>query len=240
MMICRVWGKKKRATETKENELIPSMVVPVNAVQSDNDNTDGKGESNLKKKQQNLQGDRSHNHNDIKPIDKPTVTERAIETKETTNVSTSKEKVQESSNIEENGCKQQIGQEQEDTSQQDFSSSSTNLPTEIIEQKGVHLVVDFKTDQLSQAVEKADDAPAENPSYSFASSLFFSTEKPDLVTISKKKSSTFCGHETDLFFPNFFLDSGQSIRIKLTESDKHPTPVPVAVSRQEGFSCKNE
>uniref|UniRef100_M1AUN1 Uncharacterized protein n=1 Tax=Solanum tuberosum TaxID=4113 RepID=M1AUN1_SOLTU len=76
-MICRVWEKKEeKATETKENELIPSMVVPVNAVQSDNDNTDGKGESNLKKKQQNLQGDRSHNNNDIKPIDMPTVTER--------------------------------------------------------------------------------------------------------------------------------------------------------------------
>uniref|UniRef100_M1AUN0 Uncharacterized protein n=1 Tax=Solanum tuberosum TaxID=4113 RepID=M1AUN0_SOLTU len=234
MMICRVWEKKEeKATETKENELIPSMVVPVNAVQSDNDNTDGKGESNLKKKQQNLQGDRSHNNNDIKPIDMPTVTERevTVETKETTNVSTSKEKVQESSNIEENGCKQQIGQEQEDTieetSQQDFSSSSTNLPTEIIEQKGVHLVVDFKTDQLSQAVEKADDAPAENPSYRSCDNF-------------GEKSSTFYGHETDLFFPNFFLDSDQGIRIGLTESDTHPAPVLVAVSRQEGFGCKNE
>lgn len=56
--------------------MIPSKVVPVNAVQSDNDNTDGKGESNLEKKQHNVEGDQSHNQNDIKTIDKPTVTER--------------------------------------------------------------------------------------------------------------------------------------------------------------------
>ncbi|KAH0676997.1 hypothetical protein KY285_024798 [Solanum tuberosum] len=60
-------------------------------------------------------------------------------------------------------------------------------------------------------------------------------EQPDLVTtLSEKKSSTFSGHETKLFFPNFFLGFGQSIWIGLTESDMHPAPAPTPVSHRDG------
>ncbi|KAH0784131.1 hypothetical protein KY290_003729 [Solanum tuberosum] len=59
-----------------------------------------------------------------------------------------------------------------------------------------------------------------------------------LVTTSS--SSTFAGHEIDLFFPIFFLGFGQSIRIGLTESDTHPAPAPAPVSRRDGFGRKNE
>lgn len=125
------------------------------------------GESQHTQKNQNL----SLQNDQVETIANEKSKEVTVETKETANVSTSKENVQESSNIEENGCKQQIGQEQEDTieetSQEDFSSSSTSLPTEIIEQKGVHLVIDLNTDQLSQAVEKTDDVPAKNPSHRY-------------------------------------------------------------------------
>ena len=78
---------------------------------------------------------------------------------------------------------------------------------------------------------------------SFAFCLFFFMEQPDLVaTLLEKKSSTFRanGHESDIFFPNFFLGCGQSMQFGLTESKTHLTFATAPVSRQDGFGYKNE
>uniref|UniRef100_A0A0V0IPZ3 Putative ovule protein n=1 Tax=Solanum chacoense TaxID=4108 RepID=A0A0V0IPZ3_SOLCH len=59
------------------------------------------------------------------------------------------------------------------------------------------------------------------------------------LDVTTSSSSTFAGHEIDLFLI-FFLGFGQSIRIRLTESDTHPAPAPAPVSRRDGFGRKIE